>query len=66
MKTALKPPLRAGEDDVLRALVTIIATTRRHWSLPPDRSTGLEATLDAGIATESFSSAPYRRTGTRR
>jgi len=60
MKTALKPPLRAGEDDVLRALVAIIATTRQHWSLPPDRSTGPEATL------ESFSPKPNRRTGTRR
>jgi len=57
MKTALKPPLRAGEDDVLRALVAIIATTRQHWKLPPDPS--------FGIPPESFSSKPYR-TGTRR
>jgi hypothetical protein len=64
MKTALKPPLRAGEDDVLRALVAIIATTRQHWSLPPDRR--LEATPGADIAAESFSPKPYRRTATRR
>lgn len=64
MKTALKPPLRAGEDEVLLAFVTIIQTTRRHWQLPPDRR--LEATLDAGVEPESFSAKRYRRTGTRR
>ena len=39
MKTAHEPPLRAGQDDVLHALVSIIATTRRHWGLPPGATT---------------------------
>jgi len=64
--TALKPPLRAGEDDVLRALVAVIATTRQHWTLPPPQSAAPETTPGAGIAQESFSSEAYRRTGTRR
>lgn len=55
MKTALEPPLRAGQDDVLHALVAVIATTRRHWGLPPERRP--EATLRAG--QESFSPWPY-------
>lgn len=58
MNTALEPALRAGQDDVLHALVSIIATTRRHWNLPP----GPEASFGAGIAPESFSSRPCRRT----
>jgi hypothetical protein len=46
MKTALEPPLRAGQDDVLHALVSVIATTRRHWGLPPpDRSMALPEDL---------------------
>jgi len=50
MKTGLEPPLRA-EEDVSRALASIIATTRRHWSLPSDRP-------------ESFGSRPYSRRAT--
>ena len=49
MKTAHEPPLRAGQDDVLHALVSIIATTRRHWGLPPP---------DRRAAPESFGSRP--------
>src|SRR5262245_1976232 len=36
MNTGLEPPLHVGEDDASRALVSIIAITRRHWRLPPD------------------------------
>jgi len=36
MKAGLEPPLRAADDDVMRALASIIATTRRHWKLAPD------------------------------
>ena len=57
MKTALEPPLRAEQDDVLHALVSIVATTRRHWELPPERCR--EATPGAGIGPESFSAWPW-------
>lgn len=60
MKTAHKPPLGAGEDDVLLALESIIATTRRHWRLPAERRR--KATLGAEIGPESFDSWPYPRT----
>ena len=61
MKTAHEPPLRAGEDDVLHALVSIIATTRRDWGLPSPRSNANGAPR-AGIEPESFGSWPYPRT----
>ena len=55
MKTAHEPPMRAGQDDVLHALASIIATTREQWGLPPPRR------KDFGVP-ESFSSQPYQRT----
>jgi hypothetical protein len=59
MKTAHEPPLRAGQDDVLHALVSIIATTRRHWGLPDERP---EAVIGGRVGQASISSRPYPRT----
>jgi len=50
MKAGLEPPSRAGDDDVMRALASIIATTRLHWSLPTDRRTAPGAGIGVGIA----------------
>jgi len=61
MNTAHEPPLRAGEDDVLHALVSIIATTRRHWGLPPPPSNAHGAPR-AGIEAEPFGSWPSPET----
>jgi hypothetical protein len=57
MNTVLEPALRAEEDDVLRALATIIETTRRHWQLPDRRP----ADAAIGIGPESFRPWPYPR-----
>jgi hypothetical protein len=62
MKVRLAPSFCVGEDGVSHALISIIATTRRHWRLPP------EATIGVGIrhaaparkgSHESISSWPY-------
>ena len=60
MNTGLEPPRRV-EDDVLHALVSIIATTRRHWNLP-DRQPAPEAAIGDGIEPEPYSSRPRPRT----
>ena len=51
MKPGLKPlpSSRAEEDDVSRAFVSIIAKTRRHWRMLPDRCLTPEATIGVGI-----------------
>src|SRR5262245_36623181 len=49
----LERPLRAGEDDILRALISIIAITRRHWRLP-DRRPAPEAASGAGAGYETL------------
>lgn len=46
MSTRLKSAPRA--DDIARACVSIIATTRRHWA-KPDRVLAPEATIGVGI-----------------
>jgi len=61
MKTAHEPPLRAGQDDVLHALVSIIATTRRHWGLPPPLHPAPEPSVVAGMEPGPFGTWPYRR-----
>ena len=40
---------RAEQDELERALVSIIANTRRHWSMRPDRQLAPEATIGVGI-----------------
>ena len=65
MKAGLEPPLRAEEEAVLRALVTIIETTRRDWRLAPDRRPAPGATVGIAYAAqarsgpESSASWPY-------
>ena len=49
MTTQLEPALRAEEDDASRAFVSIIAKTRRHWSMLPDRLLALEAIIGVGV-----------------
>jgi len=63
MKTLLEPPSRAEEDDVLRALVSIIATTRRHWNLPADRRPAGETNI--GAARRGKNGGSRRREATR-
>lgn len=49
MTTELEPAMRAEEDDVARASVSIVAKTRRNWTAMPDRFLALEAAIGVGI-----------------
>lgn len=49
MNSKFEPMSRAEEDDVSRAFVSIIAKTRVHWSMLPDRFLAPEATIGVGI-----------------
>jgi len=55
MKAGLEPPSRAGDDDVMRALASIIATTRLHWSLPTDRRPAPGAGVGIAYAAQARS-----------
>jgi hypothetical protein len=43
------PALAKEEDDLSRAFVSIIAKTRGHWAMKPDRCLAPEATIGVGI-----------------
>lgn len=67
MTTKLEPAMRAEEDDVARASVSIIAKTRRHWTAMPDRCLALEATIAVGIGYAALTrdgEAVYEEDGT--
>jgi hypothetical protein len=49
MKTELEPSSRAEDDNVSRTFVSIIAKTRLHWKMLPDRCLAPEATIGVGI-----------------
>jgi hypothetical protein len=49
MSTKPEAAMRAGEDDVARTFVSIIAKTRRQWNMLPDRCLAPEATIGVGI-----------------
>ncbi|HKW36860.1 MAG TPA: hypothetical protein VJO54_03540 [Burkholderiales bacterium] len=49
MTTELEFVTRADEDGLAHAVVSIIATTRRHWTEMPDGSLAPEATIGVGI-----------------
>jgi hypothetical protein len=48
MRTQHESAARA-EDDLARACVSIIATTRRHWATKPDRFLPPEASIGVGL-----------------
>jgi hypothetical protein len=54
MTTELEPALRTDEDEsadaeLAGAFVSIIAKTRRHWALKPDRYLAAEAVIGVGV-----------------
>jgi hypothetical protein len=49
MSTKLEPATRAEDDSVSHALVSIVAKTRRHWAMGPDRCLMPEAVIGVGI-----------------
>ena len=49
MITDLEPALLAKEDDLAGAVVSIIAKTRQHWALKPDRFLAAEAPIGVGV-----------------
>jgi hypothetical protein len=51
MITELEPQVRAKEkeDELARAFVSIVATTRRHWAMKPDRFLAPEAAIGVGV-----------------
>ena len=49
MSTEFEPTSGAEEDDVSRAFVSIVAKTRVHWAMLPDRCLAPEATIGVGV-----------------
>jgi hypothetical protein len=51
MITELESPVRAkdNEDELARTFISIVATTRRHWAMMPDRFLAPEAAIGVGI-----------------
>ncbi|HZE12082.1 MAG TPA: hypothetical protein VE034_10935 [Burkholderiales bacterium] len=49
MTAKLKPAMRAEDDDLGPALVSIIAKTRVHWAMLPDRCLTPEAVIGVGV-----------------
>jgi len=49
MSIKLESAERAEEEELSRATVSIIAKTRRHWAMGPDRYLAPEATISVGI-----------------
>jgi hypothetical protein len=49
MITELEPAARAEEDEIARTFVSIVAKTRTHWAMKPDRLLAPEAAIGVGI-----------------
>jgi hypothetical protein len=49
MTTEFEPETREEEDDLTRTFVSIIAKTRVHWAMLPDRCLAPEATIGVGV-----------------
>jgi hypothetical protein len=49
MITELEPATLAEEEEIVRAFVSIVAKTRRHWAMKPDRWLMPEAVIGVGI-----------------
>jgi hypothetical protein len=49
MTIELEPATRAEEDDLARASASIIAKTRVHWAMLPDRCLAPDATIGVGV-----------------
>ena len=49
MITEFEPTTRAEDDGIARTFVSIVAKTRRHWALKPDRFLAPEAPIGVGM-----------------
>jgi hypothetical protein len=49
MINELEPATYAEEDEIVHAFVSIVAKTREHWALKPDRLLAPEAPIGVGI-----------------